>query len=74
MLDPMNTQDSHGKRRQDGPAWLAAKAHGFDMHLLEESLSLTPHERLRLMSVAVNRLERLEAAMQGARRAARSSD
>jgi hypothetical protein len=29
-----------------GPAWRAAVEYGFDMSLLEESLKLTPEERL----------------------------
>jgi hypothetical protein len=29
-----------------GPAWRAAVKYGFDMSLLEESLKLTPEERL----------------------------
>jgi hypothetical protein len=29
-----------------GPAWRAAMEHGFDMSLIEESLKLTPEQRL----------------------------
>jgi hypothetical protein len=29
-----------------GPAWRAAVKHGFDMSLIEESLKLTPEQRL----------------------------
>lgn len=44
-------------------AWSAAEAAGHDMTLLQESLELTPDERLRLHDLAVARLERLELAM-----------
>jgi hypothetical protein len=49
------------------PAWRAAEAYGCDMDLLEESLSLTPAERLRLHMIALRRLEQLEAAMEEVR-------
>ena len=50
-----------------GPAWCAARLHGCDMDLLEESLALTPAERLRLHDIAVRRVEQLEAAMRESR-------
>jgi hypothetical protein len=49
-----------------GPAWRAAEVHGRDMTLLEESLGLTPAERLRQHDLAVTRLEVLEVAMRKA--------
>ena len=48
---------------QHGSAWQAAKDFGCDMDLLEESLGLTPTERLRLHTIALRRVELLEAAM-----------
>jgi hypothetical protein len=50
---------------EDGPAWRAARADGCDMDLLEESLSLSPEERLRLHDIALRRIELLEKAMKG---------
>ena len=49
---------------ESGPAWLAAAELGCDMELLAESLALSPAERLRLHTIALRRIERLEAAMQ----------
>jgi hypothetical protein len=46
-----------------GEAWLAAQAFGCDMDLLEESLALSPSERLRLHDIALGRVAQLEAAM-----------
>jgi len=37
-----------------GPAWRAAAAHGYDMSLLEETLRLTPEQRLEMHQRALN--------------------
>jgi hypothetical protein len=55
-----------------GPAWRAAEAYGCDMDLLAESLALTPAERLRLHTIALRRIEQLEAATKRARDGFRS--
>jgi hypothetical protein len=44
------------------------------MSLLEESLALSPAERLRLHGIALRRIELLEVAMRKARDARRPSD
>lgn len=44
-------------------AWEAARLYGCDMDLLEESLSLTPAERLRLHDIAIERVRQLEIAI-----------
>src|SRR5262245_47369106 len=51
----------------DSPAWRAARETGLDMDLLEESLLLSPEERLRLHAIALNRVEVLERAMKGSK-------
>ena len=58
---------------QHGPAWQAAKNFGCDMDLLEESLALPPAERLRLHTIALRRIEQLEAAMKRVSGESRSS-
>ena len=46
-----------------GPAWIAAERAGHDMSLREESLGLTPTERLRLHDLALARVILLEEAV-----------
>jgi hypothetical protein len=53
--------------RHEASAWHAAEEYGCDMDLLDESLALSPAERLRLHTIALRRLEQLEAAMRKAR-------
>ena len=43
-----------------GPAWRAAAAYGFDMSLIEESLKLTPEERLAEHQQVINFLIELQ--------------
>jgi hypothetical protein len=57
-----------------GPAWRAAAAYGCDMDLLAESLALTPAERLRLHTIALRRVQQLEAAMKKAHDGSRASE
>jgi len=60
----MNELESEPHRSApSGPAWQAAEAAGHDMALLLESMEMTPAERLRMHELAIERLERLEAAM-----------
>ncbi len=43
-----------------GPAWRAAMDYGFDMSLIEESLKLTPEERLAEHQQVINFLIELQ--------------
>jgi hypothetical protein len=43
-----------------GPAWRAAAAYGFDMSLIEESLKLTPEQRLAEHQQVINFLIELQ--------------
>ena len=45
-----------------GPAWRAACEYGFDMSLVEESLRLTPEQRLERHQCALNTLLNLMEA------------
>jgi len=47
-----------------GPAWRAAAEAGIDMSLLEESLKLTPEERLAELQQVVNFLLEIQEAGQ----------
>jgi hypothetical protein len=51
----------------EGPAWRAAAAAGHDMWQLSESMAMTPGERLRQHRLALERITRLEGAMDDAR-------
>ena len=49
MIDPAPLPQMNGEYVMPpdaGPAWRAAVDYGFDMSLLEESLGLTPEQRL----------------------------
>ena len=45
-----------------GPAWRAACEYGFDMSLVEDSLSLTDDERLQQLQLALNMMLPLKEA------------
>ena len=45
-----------------GPAWRAAHAAGIDMSLLEESLQLTPEQRLRELQQVIDFLLEVQEA------------
>ena len=47
-----------------GPAWRAAHEYGFDMSLIEESLKLTPEQRLAEHQQVINFLLEVQAAGQ----------
>jgi hypothetical protein len=49
MIDPETLAQMNGKYVMPpdaGPAWRAAAEYGFDMSLIEDSLELTPEQRL----------------------------
>jgi hypothetical protein len=47
-----------------GPAWRAAAEYGFDMSLIEESLKLTPEQRLAEHQQVINFLIELQESGQ----------
>ncbi|HEX7881006.1 MAG TPA: hypothetical protein VF720_16465 [Candidatus Eisenbacteria bacterium] len=56
-----------GKDPAVNSAWQAAALAGHDMDMLEESIELSPEERLRLHELGMERVRLLEAAMTQAR-------
>jgi hypothetical protein len=52
------------RRRGHGDAWKAAESYGCDMTLLERNLKLTPAQRIRANSRALNLAISLRKAME----------
>ena len=48
---------------REGPSWQAAQAYGIDVSLLEDSLQLTPLERIRTHARALNEVLMLQEAV-----------
>ena len=51
------------KPSREGPAWQAARAYGIDVSLLEDSLKLTPLERIRTHARALDEVLMLRDAV-----------
>ena len=67
MIDEETLAQMNGKYVMPpdaGPAWRAAAAYGFDMSLIEESLKLTPEQRLAEHQQVVDFLIKLQESRQ----------
>ena len=49
---------------EDGPAWRAAEAYGFDMSVIESNLRRTPRERIRVHNRELQTTAQLKEAME----------
>ena len=67
MIDEETLAQMNGKYLMPpdaGPAWRAAMEYGFDMSLIEESLKLTPEQRLAEHQQVINFLIELQESNQ----------
>ena len=67
MIDSATLAQMNGKYLMPpdaGPAWRAAMEYGFDMSLIEESLKLTPEQRLAEHQQVINFLIELQESNQ----------
>jgi hypothetical protein len=67
MIDEATLAQMNGKYLMPpdaGPAWRAAAEYGFDMSLIEESLKLTPEQRLAEHQQVIDFLTELQESGQ----------
>ncbi|HEY3763495.1 MAG TPA: hypothetical protein VGN23_17265 [Verrucomicrobiae bacterium] len=67
MIDEETLAQMNGKYvcpPDAGPAWRAAMEYGYDMSLIEESLKMTPEQRLNELQQVVNFLLEIKEAGQ----------